>query len=103
MRDRVTEDNMGRLLGKHVGAGDLLIDLAWNIDALRDPAVVPRPRRAVRQHLGRGLGSLRRRPERSTRPSKTLYWRHMNLRRMLAKLEEPRARRPSSSTAPTPA
>jgi homospermidine synthase len=34
VRDRVTEDNMGRLLAKHVGAGDLLIDLAWNIDAL---------------------------------------------------------------------
>src|SRR5580698_9258543 len=33
VRDRVTEGNMARLLAKHVGAGDLLIDLAWNIDA----------------------------------------------------------------------
>ena len=33
VRDRVTEANMGRLLGKHLSAGDLLIDLAWNIDA----------------------------------------------------------------------
>ena len=33
VRDRVTEENMGRLLAKHVGQGDLIIDLAWNIDA----------------------------------------------------------------------
>jgi homospermidine synthase len=29
---KVTEQNMASLLGKYVGAGDLLIDLAWNID-----------------------------------------------------------------------
>ena len=33
VRDRITKENMGRLLAKHVGAGDLVIDLAWNIDA----------------------------------------------------------------------
>ncbi|HEY5479960.1 MAG TPA: saccharopine dehydrogenase NADP-binding domain-containing protein, partial [Verrucomicrobiae bacterium] len=32
VRQRVTRDNMDALLGKHLGAGDLLIDLAWNID-----------------------------------------------------------------------
>lgn len=30
--DRVTPENLGALLGKYVGAGDVLIDLAWNID-----------------------------------------------------------------------
>ncbi len=34
VRDRVTEENMAKLLGRHVSAGDLLIDLAWNIDAI---------------------------------------------------------------------
>ena len=34
VRDRVTEENMTTLLAKHVGPGDLLIDLAWNIDAI---------------------------------------------------------------------
>jgi homospermidine synthase len=29
---KVTEQNMASLLGKYVGGGDLLIDLAWNID-----------------------------------------------------------------------
>ena len=33
VRDRVTRENMGRLLAKHAGRGDLIIDLAWNIDA----------------------------------------------------------------------
>ena len=32
VRDRVTQENLGSLLGKHLSAGDLLIDLAWNID-----------------------------------------------------------------------
>src|SRR5262245_46801103 len=32
VRDRVTPDNLGRLLSEHLTVGDLLIDLAWNID-----------------------------------------------------------------------
>ncbi len=31
--DHITEENLGEVLGRHVGAGDLVIDLAWNIDA----------------------------------------------------------------------
>ena len=34
VRERVTEANLGALLAKFVGPGDLLIDLAWNIDAI---------------------------------------------------------------------
>jgi homospermidine synthase len=32
IRNRVTPENPGTLLSQHVSAGDLLIDLAWNID-----------------------------------------------------------------------
>ena len=32
VRQRVTEENLGKVLGTYLGAGDLLIDLAWNID-----------------------------------------------------------------------
>ena len=32
IKDRVTQENLGKLLGQHLSAGDLLIDLAWNID-----------------------------------------------------------------------
>ncbi|HLB59900.1 MAG TPA: saccharopine dehydrogenase NADP-binding domain-containing protein, partial [Bdellovibrionota bacterium] len=31
VRDRVTPENMGALVGKFVSAGDMIIDLAWNI------------------------------------------------------------------------
>ena len=33
VRDRVTQDNMAPMLGRYLSAGDILIDLAWNIDA----------------------------------------------------------------------
>jgi homospermidine synthase len=32
VKDRITRDNLGALLGKYVGSGDMIIDLAWNID-----------------------------------------------------------------------
>ncbi|HYG75511.1 MAG TPA: saccharopine dehydrogenase C-terminal domain-containing protein [Planctomycetota bacterium] len=31
VKDRVTRENMSELLSKHVGSGDIIIDLAWNI------------------------------------------------------------------------
>ncbi|MCE2862238.1 MAG: Homospermidine synthase [Verrucomicrobiota bacterium] len=88
VRDRVTRENMGRLLAKHAGRGDLIIDLAWNIDAceilqwchdhgvmyintsteLWDPYAA-----GPNQHP----------------TEKTLYWRHMNLRRMTSRWSEP--------------
>ena len=58
---QITPENLGSELAKHLSAGDLLIDLAWNIDCCEILAVVPRPRRALRQHVGRGVGPLRRR------------------------------------------
>lgn len=32
-KEKLTPQNMGRILGKYVGKGDLIIDLAWNIEA----------------------------------------------------------------------
>ena len=32
VRERVTPSNLGRLLGAHIGAGDLIVDLTWSID-----------------------------------------------------------------------
>jgi homospermidine synthase len=84
VRDRVTEENMGRLLAKHVGAGDLLIDLAWNIDALeilqwcRDHGV-------LYINTSTELWDPYASGPNAHPTTKTLYWRHMNLRRMVAK------------------
>jgi homospermidine synthase len=84
VQKRVTPENLGTVLGQHLGPGDLLIDLAWNIDCceilqwchdhgvlyvntsveLWDPyAGAPNKHPTVR----------------------TLYWRHMAIRRMTAR------------------
>ena len=81
--ERVTPDNLATILGAHLGPGDLLIDLAWNIDAcdilewchdhgvlyintsteLWDPYAAGKNRHPTRR---------------------TLYWRHMTVRRLAA-------------------
>lgn len=32
VRKQITKENYAKLLGEHVGSGDLIVDLAWNID-----------------------------------------------------------------------
>jgi homospermidine synthase len=85
-RDKVTEENMDALLGKHLSAGDILIDLAWNIDAceilqwchdhgiryINTSVEVWDPYAGGKKHP----------------TERTLYWRHMNVRRMTAKWKE---------------
>jgi len=87
-RKRVTRENMGALLGKYVGAGDLLIDLAWNIDCCE----------ILQWCHDHGVLYINTSVElwdpyenaKGAPPQKmTLYWRHMNLRRMTAKWAEP--------------
>ncbi len=84
VRDRVTEENLGSVLAKHVGAGDLLIDLAWNIDACeilqwcRDHGV-------MYINTSTELWDPYAAGPKQHPTEKTLYWRHMNLRRLLAK------------------
>ncbi|MBI2815083.1 MAG: homospermidine synthase [Opitutae bacterium] len=84
VRDRVTEQNMTKLLAKHVGPGDILIDLAWNIDACEilqwchdnDVRYINTSTELWDPYAG---------GPNAHPTTKTLYWRHMNLRRMLKK------------------
>ena len=84
VRDRVTRENLGRLLALHVSTGDVLIDLAWNIDALEilqwchDHGVRYINTSTELWDPYEGL------PDNKP-TTKTLYWRQMNLRRLLAK------------------
>jgi len=84
VRDRVTEDNLARILGRHLSAGDLLIDLAWNIDALailqwcRDHGVLYI--NTSTELWDPYAGGANQHPTK-----RTLYWRHMNLRRLTAR------------------
>ena len=87
VEDRVTPENLGSLLGQHVSAGDLLIDLAWNIDCC-EIVQFCHDRGVLYANTSVELwdpyaGGDRHPTER------TLYWRHMNLRRMISKWSEP--------------
>jgi homospermidine synthase len=87
VRDRVQQDNLSRLLGKHLAAGDLLIDLAWNIDACvilqwcHDHGVLYV--NTSTELWDPYAGGANQHPTK-----RTLYWRHMNVRRMTAKWKE---------------
>src|SRR6516162_1358479 len=88
VKDRVTPENLGSLLGKYVSPGDLLIDLAWNIDCCE----------ILQWCHDRGVlyvntsvelwdpyaGAANKHPT-----ERTLYWRHMRLRRMISQWREP--------------
>ncbi len=84
VRDKVERHNMAELLGKYLGAGDLLIDLAWNIDCCEllqwchDHGVL---------YINTSVevwdpyeGAANKHPT-----TRTLYYRHMNVRRLIAK------------------
>lgn len=84
VQKRITPDNMGSVLAKYLKAGDLLIDLAWNIDCCEilqwchDHGVL---------YVNTSIelwdpyaGAPNKSPQ-----ERTLYWRHMNIRRMTSK------------------
>jgi homospermidine synthase len=88
VKDRVTRENLGTLLAQHVGQGDLLIDLAWNIDCCK----------LLKWCHDRGVLYLNTSVEvwdpyqdaaRQHPTQKTLYWRHMNVRRLKASWSTP--------------
>ena len=88
VRKRITPQNLGSELAKHLSAGDLLVDLAWNIDCCE----------IIQWCHDRGVlyintsvevwdpygGAKQKHPT-----ERTLYWRHMNIRRMTAGWREP--------------
>jgi homospermidine synthase len=83
VRDRVTQGNMGLLLGRHLAEGDLLVDLAWNIECTD----------ILQWCHDRGVLYINTSVElwdpytgaRTKHPTeRTLYWRHMRIRRMTA-------------------
>ena len=88
IQDRITPANLGSFLDEQLSAGDLLIDLAWNIDCCE----------IVQWCHDRGVLYLNTSVElwdpydvpADHHPTKrTLYWRHMNLRRMIAAWKRP--------------
>ena len=80
-REKIVPENLGAVLGKHLSAGDVLIDLAWNIDCCE----------IVQWCHDHGVLYLNTSIEvwdpydrelYSHPTQRTLYWRHMNVRLM---------------------
>ncbi len=88
VRDRVKQDNLGSLLGQYLGAGDLLIDLAWNIECT-DILQWCHDRGVLYVNTSVELwdpytGATTKHPT-----ERTLYVRHMRIRQMTAAWKEP--------------
>ena len=88
VRRRITPENLAEELVKHVSAGELVIDLAWNIDCCEilkwchDHGVL---------YVNTSVevwdpytGGVNKHPT-----TRTLYWRHMNVRRMTQSWPQP--------------
>jgi homospermidine synthase len=88
VRDRVSPENLGSLLGRFLSPGGLVIDLAWNIDCCE----------IVQWCHDRGLLYINTSVEvwdpyagaENKHPTeRTLHWRHVRLRRMIETWSEP--------------
>jgi len=80
--DKVTSENFKTLLGKYVGQGDLIIDLAWNIDC---NAIVQwcRDNQILYANTSIEEWDPYQDSERNDPTKYTLYSRHMQLREMI--------------------
>ncbi|HQR29453.1 MAG TPA: saccharopine dehydrogenase C-terminal domain-containing protein [Anaeromyxobacteraceae bacterium] len=83
VQKKVTRENMESLLAKHLSAGDVLVDLAWNIDAC---AILQwcHDRGVLYVNTSVEVWDPYEGAEDKHPTERTLYWRHMNIRRMTA-------------------
>ena len=82
-QDQVTPENLDDFLSARVGPGDLLLDLAWNID---NPTILQWCRDHGVRYLNTSVELWNPYDDlASTHPlDRTLYVRHMDIRRMVA-------------------
>lgn len=83
VQDKVLPHNLGSLLSRYLADGDLLIDLAWNIDAC-EILQWCHDRGVLYANTSVEVWDPYAGAERKHPTEKTLYWRHMNLRAMTA-------------------
>jgi homospermidine synthase len=88
VRQRITAENLGAVLGRYLGRGDLLVDLAWNIDCCE---IVQWCHEHGVLYLNTSVEVWDPYAGAELKPSteRTLYWRHMRLRRLKAGWSEP--------------
>jgi homospermidine synthase len=88
VRERVTRENLGELLGRFLREGDLLVDLAWNIDAC-EILEWCHDRGVLYVNTSVELWDPYENAQGAPAQKMTLYWRHMNIRRMTGRWSEP--------------
>lgn len=81
--DRVTEKNYKKLLAEYVGPGDLIIDLAWNIDC-RAITTWCRDNEVLYVNTSVEEWDPYKDEQRNDPTKYTLYARHMEIRKMIA-------------------
>jgi len=83
VRDRITHDNLGSKLDEYVGKGDIIVDLAWNIDT--GELLEWCHQRGVRYvNTSIEVWDPYENAEAQRPNTRTLYWRHMRLRERVA-------------------
>ena len=84
--ERITSDNYTRLLAKYAGPGDMIIDLAWNIDCI---SIVQwcRANQVLYANTSVEEWNPYKDSERNNPTKYTLYSRHMEIRRMIENWE----------------
>jgi len=87
VRDRVGQENLGSLLGKYLSAGDLLVDLAWNIECT-DILQWCHDRGVLYVNTSVELWDPYAGADSKPPTTRTLYWRHMRIRELKAKWKE---------------
>jgi homospermidine synthase len=83
VRDRVTQENLGSLLGKYLSAGDVLIDLAWNIECT-EILQWCHDRGVLYVNTSVELWDPYTNADTKHPTERTLYWRHMRIRELKA-------------------
>ncbi|MHB0997205.1 MAG: saccharopine dehydrogenase NADP-binding domain-containing protein, partial [Elusimicrobiales bacterium] len=88
VRARVTRTNLGALLGKYLSEGDMLLDLAWNIGA-NDILQWCHDKGILYLNASTELWDPYEGAENKHPTERTLYHRHMAMRRMTARWKTP--------------
>ncbi|MCK6474078.1 MAG: saccharopine dehydrogenase NADP-binding domain-containing protein [Planctomycetes bacterium] len=89
VKNKVTRENMGELLGQYVGKGDLIIDLAWNIGC-NDIVQWCHDHGVLYINTSVELWDPYEGAADKLPPDRTLYVRHMAMRRMIAGWKNPK-------------
>ncbi|HEX9241792.1 MAG TPA: saccharopine dehydrogenase C-terminal domain-containing protein [Anaeromyxobacter sp.] len=82
LRKRITRENMTDVLAKQVSAGDVVVDLAWNIDAC-EILEWCHENGVLYVNTSVEVWDPYEGAEGKHPTTRTLYWRHMNVRRMI--------------------